>query len=255
MKGVLFVVALTITFLSGLLITKQVRVHGASSNDKPYTLITVSYGVNNGQSQDYEKVTLMHRSDGATSESSARQFGKDVGTNSRRVDFPDGAEVLISDDAHVKSTIKLKLSPAVARDSRTCALPGQPVDGQEMIGGHKAIRFVSPLGSAGSTVISTTGRVVELFLPDFNCAAVSLQEQHKDASSGEWVTNQGFRLVSITEGEPSASLFTGFDNYTESTVSEFKKALLLSHGVTEQACPHCFDPDKSGDLYYGNHRP
>jgi len=258
-KNIVFSLSLVATFIFSFAFTKHLRVYGASSSHQPFTLTTISYGPVDGKIQDLEETKLYSRADGATSETAKRLLqGDDWGVNTRRVNFPDGTLVFVSDDAHSKSTMRNSVQAGQievahtnvppARDPKTCALPGQQILGNEIVAGVQAYTTVSSLNSPNSS----TDRLLETFLPAYGCVRVSMVQQHKEASEDKWQPHNGVRFVSLVPGAPDASKFS-VDGLKEVNVTSLKQATLIAHGVTQQKCPKCFEPDYKSDLHYSTH--
>jgi len=233
------------------------QAYGASPVIKPYTLITMDYVVKDGVTHDTAKTITFHRSDGVIAEREYSPEEKDIRRQLRRIDFPDGTTVLVADDARTKSTVKDNKksattgNPSFKRDLDTCAYPGQLTDGQETLDGHKAIRIVSQINT-GKTPAE---RLVEVMLPEFGCTLVSMQDQQRDESSGQWITTMGKRFVSIAPGEPVAAQFTGFDDYAEKNPTDLFRAILMAKGASPAECDKCIPTDDKGDQFYATHRP
>jgi len=255
MRGISLVTLSILLFLAGYLATRQARIYGQATSRTPFSLVTVQYQVVGNTTKDLEHDYRYLRSDGATSFNRILMPNGSFGKNTRRLTFPNGLQVQVSEDAHAKSTtLKSPTSassnnPNLKQDPTTCAWPMETVGEPTKVIGLPAYTLVYIHSN------NPLARDVDTRVPQFDCVAVAHLEQYRTDTSSEWFTKVGTRLQSLTPGEPPAAVFTDFTDYTEMTPSDLRRATFIAHGLTKAVCAECFDDNVKADNYYGSHRP
>jgi hypothetical protein len=217
---------------------------------RPYIAEQVSFKSGLGKEVITERRTVSRRRDGSLHRSGI--LYRSDGTEAwilRRVDFADGLIGMIIDAVHAKATGYVSQSRLAGEKAfmlnppPNCALPGESVDGEEILFGYRAIRLVRER-APGKLM-----RDIQWRLVDFGCEGLQLYIQSRPTDSGEWTTVGGLRLVSIVEAEPDERLFNDWSQYEELKPSDIKRRLAAKAAVTAEQCPKCFADDSSDQGY------
>lgn len=217
---------------------------------RPFVAQQIGFKIVAGREVMLERKTESRRRDASVHKVGTmyRDDGTEAGTF-RRVDFADGLVGMIIDSIKAKATGRNRPRRVAAYKAfllnppPNCASRGYVVDGEEWMFGQRAIRLIRQASP------ESLEREMSWMLPDFNCATLQMFMQRKDATSGQWQTAFGFRLVSFIEVDPEENVFSNWSHYEEMKPSDLKRKLAEKAGLTPQTCPECFASDHS-DMNY-----
>ena len=234
---------------------------------RPYIMDYDSIVVHDGKEKIVGHTTESRRRDGAIHYRAAHYSASPGQQDAvfRRVDFPDGTTVMISDAAHAKSsgrrpaTEQSRLNEAAffdrtGPDCRSKTAIGETMEGVDTLLGYSAVRVSMPTGRDESEKRAGLSRVVFWLLPDFNCANAQDYSQTRSGPKAEWNTIRGNRLVEFAGRDPDPELFTNWLNYEEMKPSDIGRKLATMQGLTPETCPRCFAPDPSDKNYAKWHK-
>lgn len=227
--GIVFLVlicALVLSLVARKPATARADNSYSAKNPTPYTLILRwdSFDKNGKLSHSMEETSAVRR-DGAMA-----TIIRDTGENSTTLEFPRKAKVLLRDSKRLRSSVSTQSIPLLRDPQHSCAVPNeQPEARTGNVAGYPAVMVKG-------------GDRTSWYAIDNGCA---LLQESWHFSTGEVCEKH---LVSLTMGEPAATLFELPESYEEVTPSALANA----------DCPTCAQANGSffsiEDSYYNKHR-
>jgi len=218
---------------------------------RPYVSEQVHYLVVNGAEQVVVRETVARTRSGAKVHAGTiySPDGKHDMKGMRRIDLPDGFVGMMIDSLGIKSTgrradqnlAEWKAEMAHRNQSKDCANQGGQIEGEEVLGGQRALREVR-LTADG------LGRIVLWLLPDYDCEAVQGVIQKRASTDAPWEATAGSHLAKFVEIDPDPALFSGFAHYSEMPPTQLVKKAAEEQGVVLPSlkdCPKCKDIDQT----------
>ena len=209
------------------------RVHGQANSEPEYSLVLETYNDVSGTPKITEVDDIAMSSDGVRSTIKTHPESGHYDISSRELVFPSGINEVLSDQAHVKSTIRVKsrtewqkelsgIAPPV-----NCAWPMEQVTGRKTVEGQAAIEVT----------YNHTGDPLH-------------RDVARTSTSASWTTEFDKRLRSFSIGRPSSSRFDPASSYQEVSPSDMNRAAFTVLGITKDKCPQCFEDHKREDAAY-----
>jgi len=168
----------------------------------------------------------------------------------RQLTFPDGRQVFAVDELHAISTMQMSPDELLERDESF----NSPVQGcsssSETVIDHSQVFGLNAVKVSYVPANAPMERDISVRLVDFACFETDFTRQIRQDVNSPYKTVMGRHTLTFTPGDPSATLFSGFENYNEMMPSEIKHAFAKAKGLTPQQCPKCYTGDPVQDKAY-----
>jgi hypothetical protein len=226
--GIAFTVLLVVVWTAWFRVQ---TVHGAQA--QPFYLERGLYEHQvSGALSMFKKEVVARRSDGTTALIEYEGLNKLPGGTGlpamRKLTFPDGSEVWLVDQFHLRSSWpKMNSAGAVnvvARVSHpkpNCGMSESAVLGHDNVAGQQTLRTVIK--------IDATREVMSWLAPDLACEMLTFQQVTTDGTPAKVLTEG--RVLMFSTGEPDPELFTIRGDYEEVVPSQLITRRLGAVGI------------------------
>lgn len=193
-----------------------------------------------GESKLISRRVYARRSDGASmlSETVLGSVGLAQGLMSRRLEFPDGRRMVITDWIPAKTTMPTRSDQELARwkaglykAPENCLASGDVLIGSESVLNHATLvvkKQSLPLGGATGPVPNDT-EMTEWRAPDLGCHVVQYRIEVPKPGGVKSITIG--RATRLAIGEPDSQMFNEGVNYPEKSPSEMVRAGAAKAGI------------------------
>ena len=226
-------------------------VHAANEIQiRPLTAQQVYYSLTNQQEVVSENTTMERRVDGAESTRRLLVAHPEDKNMSRYVTYPDGTQLVVSDDLMARSTTYLSKTEVAKRQAnlvtppKDCVFGNDVVTARPTIYGEPAVELVSQHTNDPFT------RDVSVRLPGLSCFEVTHTLEQRTSPSLPWQVTLGMKTASLSLAQPPDTDFSNYSQYKEMSPGELSHAYALKRGYTPEQCPGCFKVDQAKEAAY-----